>query len=333
MGITNLLNFDFLDKPNESSLIRALETLFSLQIIDKEGNLTEEIGSKLSEVPLDIKLAVMLLNSFKEEFSCSEEILILVSVLAAGNIWYLNNSPVAIIKAKKRIGAKEGDMITLINVFLKYNKISNKVEKKKFCSENSINENVLISAKKIMEQIKKYLHKYKLELTSSVDDVESILRCIASAFFANVAQRQPNGCYKSISNEELLTLHPSSILTVLYPTWILYYEIVKTEKFFLRECIEIDYRWLIELAPHYYQDNKAQILENKHFKEVAEHFKNDEKQEKEKIEINLEKEMPRYNKILKNMNENLDKGKIFKKESKTEMQNKKQMLTFDYDDA
>lgn len=51
MGINDLLNFDFMDKPKEQSLISALETLYNLGALDDEGLLTK-IGWLMSEFPL-----------------------------------------------------------------------------------------------------------------------------------------------------------------------------------------------------------------------------------------------------------------------------------------
>jgi HrpA-like RNA helicase len=38
------MGFDFLDKPSEESMVRALELLYSLKAIDIDGNLTNDIG-------------------------------------------------------------------------------------------------------------------------------------------------------------------------------------------------------------------------------------------------------------------------------------------------
>lgn len=47
---------------------------------------------KVSEFPIDVRLAVVLINSTKPEYLCSEEMLMLVSLLSVGNIWYTNKN-------------------------------------------------------------------------------------------------------------------------------------------------------------------------------------------------------------------------------------------------
>jgi len=45
----------------------------------------------------------------------------------------------------------------------------------------------------------------------------------------------------------------------LQPKWVLYYELVLTSKEYMREVIEIESSWLLEVAPHFY---KAKELED-----------------------------------------------------------------------
>jgi HrpA-like RNA helicase len=62
LGIANILAFDFFTRPSEANLVRALETLKALQVIDIHSNLTDT-GKKVNDFPMDPKLAVALLTS------------------------------------------------------------------------------------------------------------------------------------------------------------------------------------------------------------------------------------------------------------------------------
>jgi ATP-dependent RNA helicase DDX35 len=84
----------------------------------------------------------------------------------------------------------------------------------------------------------------------------------------NIAQRQANSSYLSIRNNLTLYLHPSSVLNALHPEWIMFHEIVKTNRYYVRDVSELDHRWLIEIAPHFYEDNRNKNIEMKHRKEV-----------------------------------------------------------------
>ena len=52
LGISNIVKFDFPSPPPAESLSRSLELLFALGAIDTNCELTENIGEKISELPL-----------------------------------------------------------------------------------------------------------------------------------------------------------------------------------------------------------------------------------------------------------------------------------------
>jgi len=59
------------------------------------------------------------MNSFDPKFGCSREILMLVSMLEVHSELFAGHG-IGILKAKKKVGAKEGDFLTLINFFIRY---------------------------------------------------------------------------------------------------------------------------------------------------------------------------------------------------------------------
>lgn len=64
---------------------------------------------------------------------------------------FTNNS-LAMLKAKKKIGSKEGDFLTLINIFLRYSKAKSK-DQKRICSELKLNHSTMEQALKIHDQL------------------------------------------------------------------------------------------------------------------------------------------------------------------------------------
>lgn len=82
LGIDDLVHFDFMDPPAPETLMRALELLNYLGALDDEGNLTE-LGSMMSEFPLDPQLAKVLIESPK--YNCSNEALTIIAMLSVPN--------------------------------------------------------------------------------------------------------------------------------------------------------------------------------------------------------------------------------------------------------
>ena len=85
MGINDLLGFDFMDPPPPATLVSALEQLYNLGALDEEGLLTR-LGRKMAEFPLDPPVSKMLIASV--DLGCSEEILTIIGMLSAQNIFF-----------------------------------------------------------------------------------------------------------------------------------------------------------------------------------------------------------------------------------------------------
>lgn len=133
-----------------------------------------------------------------------------------------------VIKSKKKLGAKEGDHITLLNIYLRFERIRDKPNQKKFCSEHGISMKSMEGAKRIHTQLTKFMKQHKLKIKTSDDDAELIIKCLATGFFDHVAQKQPDGSYRGIRGKEVLHLHPNSLMHVIYPVWVMYHEVQAT---------------------------------------------------------------------------------------------------------
>ncbi|KFM75517.1 putative pre-mRNA-splicing factor ATP-dependent RNA helicase DHX16, partial [Stegodyphus mimosarum] len=58
-------------------------------------------------------------------------------------------------------------------------------------------------------------------------------------------------------------IHPNSSLFEDLPRWLVYHELVFTTKEFMRQVIEIEGVWLLEVAPHYYKAKDIEDSTNK----------------------------------------------------------------------
>ncbi|CAI2384957.1 unnamed protein product [Moneuplotes crassus] len=265
LGVKNIWDFKYLNQPDEEDLVKALEVLYSLGALTDEAGLTEDIGLKLAELPVDPKLGAAILNSNREEWRCTDEILSISALMAVGNIFQTTIDPMRIAKTKKKCGALEGDHITLINIFNLYTK-KNKSSRKAFCGEMYLNERNLIKAVKIKLQLKEYLHIMGVKIAKSddYDDPPAILKSLITGFFTNIAQVQLDGSYKNIRSGESMKIHPSSVLANIKPKWVLYNDIFVGTKKYMREVSEVDIDWVLELCPHFYKDTRKEVQQEKY---------------------------------------------------------------------
>ncbi|XP_077561893.1 DEAH-box helicase 16 lethal (2) 37Cb isoform X3 [Haemaphysalis longicornis] len=78
-------------------------------------------------------------------------------------------------------------------------------------------------------------------------------QAITAGYFYHTARFSKGGHYKTVKHQQTVMMHPNSALFEELPRWVVYFELVFTTKEFMRQVIEIDNAWLLEVAPHYYK--------------------------------------------------------------------------------
>ncbi|KAL6081058.1 hypothetical protein STEG23_004696, partial [Scotinomys teguina] len=250
LGIDNVLRFHFMSPPPAQSMVQALELLYALGGLDKDCRLTEPLGMRIAEFPLNPMFAKMLLES--GNFGCSQEVLSIAAMMQIQNVFvFPSNQKSQATRVHRKFAVEEGDHLTMLNVyeaFIKHNKSS------QWCQEHFLNYKGLVRAATVREQLKKLLVKFQIPKMSSEGDPDPVLRCIVSGFFANAARFHSSGAYRTIRDDHELHIHPASVLYAEKPPrWVIYNEVIQTSKYYMRDVTAIESAWLLELAPHFYQ--------------------------------------------------------------------------------
>ncbi|XDA82661.1 hypothetical protein R6Z07F_012573 [Ovis aries] len=263
LGINNVLRFHFMSPPPAQSMVQALELLYALGGLDKDCRLTEPLGMRIAEFPLNPMFAKMLLES--GNFGCSQEILSIAAMMQIQNVFVVpSNQKSQAMRVHRKFAVEEGDHLTMLNVyeaFIKHNKNS------QWCQEHFLNYKGLVRAATVREQLKKLLVKFQVPKKSSEGDPDPVLRCIVSGFFANAARFHSTGAYRTIRDDHELHIHPASVLYAEKPPrWVIYNEVIQTSKYYMRDVTAIESAWLLELAPHFYQQGTHLSLKAKRAK-------------------------------------------------------------------
>ncbi|GAB4827043.1 ATPdependent RNA helicase [Ancistrocladus abbreviatus] len=252
LGIDNILGFDWPASPSPEAMIRALEVLYSLGVLDEDAKLTSPTGFQVAELPLDPMLSKMIIASAQLE--CSEEILTIAAVLSIQSIWFsVRGAKKEMDEVKLRFAAAEGDHVTFLNVykgFLQSGKSS------KWCHKNFVNYHAMKKVIEIREQLKKTMQRLGLAIKSSESDMQVVRKAITAGFFANACHLEPyshDGKYKTVRSSQDVYIHPSSVLFRVNPKWVVYHSLVSTDRRYMRNVISIDPSWLVEAAPHLYR--------------------------------------------------------------------------------
>lgn len=78
-------------------------------------------------------------------------------------------------------------------------------------------------------------------------------KAITSGFFRNAARKDPQEGYRTVTDNQVVYIHPSSALFNRQPEWVVYHELVLTTKEYMREVTTVDPKWLVEFAPAFFK--------------------------------------------------------------------------------
>ncbi|KAN0030404.1 hypothetical protein ACTA71_010169 [Dictyostelium dimigraforme] len=249
IGINDILGFDFLESPPVASVMKSLELLYCLEAISDNGSLTE-LGKKMALFPLDPMYSKTLIKSM--EFECSEEVLIIISILSVESIFFTpKDKKKEVEDVKKIFFSPEGDHITFLNVFREFQK-SKPQQQQQWCFDHFINLKSMIKVLNVFEQLVKYCISLKLPIISCGSDFDRVKKSFIGGFFLNTAILQPDKKYKTMVDNKEIQIHPTSFLFDQKPQHILYNELTITTKAFARNIIPIESTWLTEICPKYY---------------------------------------------------------------------------------
>ncbi|KAK9904219.1 hypothetical protein WJX75_007114 [Coccomyxa subellipsoidea] len=250
LGVADVLAFPFMDAPPKAALLRALELLLALGALDADGALSQPLGAQLVRLPLEPAFGKVLLSG--GAMSCSEEALSVVSMTSTDPVFVsTRNKEEALTEMRKQFISPLGDHITLLNVLTSYVKVK-KNERGRWCGERLLNVRSMRKALEIRSQLREHLLSLKVPLKSCENDLDPLRRAILSGLFMHAAILLPNNTYKVIASGQIVSIHPSSVLSGRKPRCIVFDEILRTTRNYARNVTVIEPSWLPEVAPSFF---------------------------------------------------------------------------------
>lgn len=270
LGINDLLNFDFMDRPPADALIRALEQLYALGALNDRGELTK-LGRRMAEFPLDPMLSKCVIAS--EKYQCVSEVLSTVAMLSLGGatVFYRPKEKAVHADAARLRFARGGggDHIALLRCYSEWAATEFNAS---WCFENYVQVRSMKKARDIRDQLEGLCERVEIDATISAgpdDYVDATLKSITAGFFYNVARLGRTGEYQTVKQKKTVYIHPSSVLASKEkegeepPPWLVYFELAFTTKEYMRQVAPIQPSWLTEIAPHYYQESDVEDTSSK----------------------------------------------------------------------
>jgi ATP-dependent helicase HrpA len=242
--------FPFLDPPGAAAVRAGLKTLFELNAIDEEENLTA-IGKAMARLPVDPRIGRMILAGADEH--CLSEVLIIASALELRDP---RDRPLdkqqAADTAHARFRHERSDFMTLLKLwdfFIEQEEKQSNSKIRKVCQQNFLSYNRLREWKDLHRQLRDIVRDHGFKPTDRKNDEQAIHRAILCGTLSNVAQRGEGPEYTGAGGQKLY-LWPGSVAFEGRPKWIMGAELVETTRRFVRMVGPLQPQWVESAAAH-----------------------------------------------------------------------------------
>ncbi|CDR96012.1 DEAH box RNA helicase, putative [Babesia bigemina] len=263
LKVKNLTEFDFIDPPHMENILSAMLQLWILGGIDEFGELTD-VGRKLVHYPLEPPLGKMMIAGEREQ--CLSEVLTVVSVMSAPNVFVVENESDAQRETadgatREKFMVPESDHLTLLNVYKQW--VANG-RSDTWCAQHRLQPKSLRRASEVRQQLLDIVLKQDIKETTCGTNWDQVRRAICAGYFHNASKLKGLGEYTNLRSFAPCFLHPSSALYGMgyTPDYVVYHEVVITSKEYMRHVTAVDAEWLYELGPSFFYLKNINAGEN-----------------------------------------------------------------------
>ncbi len=263
LGLGDLSDFPFLERPDERMVRDGVRTLQELNAIDDKRRLTE-IGKRLAKLPVDPRLGRILLAASDE--NSLTEVAIIVSALSLQDPRERPSDKAQVADQKHAPFKDENsDFLSYLKLWRAYQEQKKHLSNSKlrqWCQSNFLSYLRMREWEDIHQQI---MQTAKGELTLRFNQAESeygeIHRPLLTGLMANVSCKQEGSEYLGARGIKC-QIWPGSALFKPRPKWILSAETVETTKVFARTVAKIEPEWIERccahmVKSHYYEPHWA----------------------------------------------------------------------------
>lgn len=245
----NIEKFPFLDKPDSRLVKDGYQLLDELQAMEKQK--ITKIGKVLSRFPIEPRYARMLLTA--KEFSCLNEILIIVSALSIQDPRErpLDKQQQA-DQAHSQFKDDKSDFVSFINLWNFYQEQRQDLSQnklRKLCKKSFLSYTRMLEWRDIHSQLLTQCKELDYKLNTTVAGYDAIHQAILSGLLSHAGLKNEEGEYQGARNNQF-SIFPGSSLRKKKPLWIMAAEMLETQRHYALTVAQIDPLWLEKQARH-----------------------------------------------------------------------------------
>jgi ATP-dependent helicase HrpA len=253
-----LEDFPFVEQPDTRLIKDGYQLLDMLGALNERRALTP-IGEKLARLPLDPRLARMLLAA--GDSGCLRELLIIASVLS---IQDPRERPMDKQQAADEIHATfadaESDFVGMLNLWtflLRERRQLSRRQFQKLCQRHFLSWNRVQEWLDVHTQLKEQMLAMGYRENQQQPDAAVLHSALLTGLPDQIGYRDDNREYRGIRNSRF-HIHPGSALFATGPRWIMAAERVETSRSYARMVAKIQPQWVEAIAGHLLQWSYAE---------------------------------------------------------------------------
>jgi RNA helicase HrpA len=244
IGITEFESFDFISPPGKAGIVSAVETLFLLDALDKNRNLSGT-GKLMVNFPLIPRHSRMIVEAIMRYPDVIEEALIAASFLTGNSPFLLpQGEEISARKAHHSFRDSAGDFVSYLKIFRAY---EDAAKKDSFCERYFLDTRIMGEIKNVKEQLALIVGDMGIPISAG-GPIAHYLSAVARGLIQFVCVRSGRGVYRSLTAERIL-IHPGSVMFRESPRYIVAGEIVRTSRMYARSVSPLEKSWLGEISP------------------------------------------------------------------------------------
>ena len=228
------------------------ETCASESTEKKQGWELTPIGRQLAQLPVDPRLAKMLLSAV--DFGSVYEVMIIVSALS---IQDPRERPTEKQQASdekhRRFADKKSDFLAFLNLWNYVQEQQKELTKNQFrrqCQKDFLNYLRIREWQDIYQQIRLAVREMGLPINSEKAEYQQIHTALLSGLLSHIGLKEAEKQQYLGARNAHFAIFPNSVLFKKQPKWVMAAELVETSKLWGRMVAEIEPEWIEPLAEH-----------------------------------------------------------------------------------
>jgi len=218
----------------------------------KQGWELTPIGRQLAQLPVDPRLAKMLLSAV--DFGSVYEVMIIVSALS---IQDPRERPTEKQQASdekhRRFADKKSDFLAFLNLWHYVQEQQKELTKNQFrrqCQKDFLNYLRIREWQDIYQQIRLAVREMGLPINSEKAEYQQIHTALLSGLLSHIGLKEAEKQQYLGARNAHFAIFPNSVLFKKQPKWVMAAELVETSKLWGRMVAEIEPEWIEPLAEH-----------------------------------------------------------------------------------